>query len=60
MMAFHLLLVSSPIRVVALGKRSITTFYLLWSCIWRQTQYIQSLLRSINGRAGLARFSQRV
>jgi len=33
------------------GKRLLTTFYLLWRH-WRQTQYIQACWRSINGRAG--------
>src|SRR2546421_11976814 len=34
----HLLLVPSSIRMITLGKRAIATFYLLLSCIWRQTQ----------------------
>src|SRR5205807_1816773 len=33
----HLLLVPSSIRMIAFGKRAIATFYLLLSCIWRQT-----------------------
>ena len=35
----HLLLVPSSIRMIALGERAIATFYLLLSCIWRQTQH---------------------
>ena len=35
----HLLLVPSSIRMIALGECAIATFYLLLSCIWRQTQH---------------------
>ena len=35
----HLFLVPSSVRMIALGKCAIATFYLLLSCIWRQTQH---------------------